>query len=1303
MQQGMLFHTLAAPETGVYFEQLTCVIDGPVEPDLFLSAWRQLATRHAILRTAFVWEGLDEPLQAVHKRVQLPASLHDWRELSEVESRERFQAYLQADRANGFALGKAPLFRLALIRETADRHRFVCAFHHLLLDGWSLSLALQEVFAHYAALQEGKEPTLSSPRPYRGYLEWLASQDPSAAEAYWRKELAGFGAPTTLGLERTSPEGPPVHAEGQATLSPSLTTALLDFAHAHKLTLNSVVQGLWAVLLSRYSDSDDVLFGATVSGRPPELPGADGMIGLFINTLPIRILAPRDAPLVPWLQALQRKAAELRQYEHSSLVQIQGYSELPRGVALFDHILVFENYPVDASLREPGTLAVSELRVLEHTNYAITVVAKPGRQFSIAVSYDRQRVETAAVERLLGHFTALLESALANPGSKLGELEMLCAAEKELLLRELNATESSYSRDRTVVDLFEAQVARTPDAPAVAFENSCLRYAELGARSQELGRRLRALGVGPESLVAILLDRSIPMVVAELAVLRAGGAYVPLDPSHPPKRLAGLLSDCGAQVLVTRQGLFSSLESEAIACPQVICLDRDEALMAGEAVDAPPLRPAPDHLAYVIYTSGSTGAPKGVEVEHRALMRLIAWHRAAYGIGGNTRTSQLAGPAFDAAAWELWPALASGACVDIAPDDVRPSAELLAAWLARRKINLAFAPTALAQDLLDASFAPSLALRTLLTGGDKLRRGAPPGLPFGVVNHYGPTECTVVATCAQVPAASEGLTPTIGRPIDNTQAFVLSRNLEPVPSGVPGELWLGGDGLARGYLGRPRLTAERFLPNPFGSTPGSRLYRTGDRVRLLEGGELEFLGRLDHQVKVRGFRVELEEVESALARHADVRSSAVIAREGPDGEQQLVAYVASERNLSASELRAFLRERLPEPMVPSAFVFLASLPLTPNGKVDRRALPAPDSSPVQGDGPRVAPRNRTELILWSLWQQVLGTSAFGVTDRFADVGGHSLGIIRLVAHIEDALGVRLSMRTVMENPTIELLAAALHRSPPNSPPSVAVPLQTSGSAAPLFLVHPAGGTVACYFDLARCLGAKRPVFGLQAIGIDDEREPIASLESMAQAYVRAVREAQPKGPYLLAGWSAGGQIAFEMANQLAAAGERVGFLGLIDADAALYERLGERRAEQDEKLVLSRYGSEKLGVSLPEALGGLPVEEQLEKALALAREAGRLPPGAFSSEQALRALRVYRAVRAAVTRAPPRRYSGDVTFIRAASPMPGQVSGDPAGGWRRFVEGTLRVLETPGDHESLMREPHCRALAERLGACLADL
>jgi amino acid adenylation domain-containing protein/non-ribosomal peptide synthase protein (TIGR01720 family) len=1016
MQQGMLFHTLLEPESGVYFEQFTCSIHAPFDPALFELAWQRMLDRHSVLRSGFLWEGLEQPLQAVFKHVQVPLSHLDWRDLDEAEVRDRFETFLQEDRRRGFDLSEAPLLRLTLIRVQGDAFRFVSAFHHLLLDGWSLSLALQELFATYSALRGAKEPSLRPAVPYRHYLEWLSSQDPAAAERFWREELEGFEAPTPLGIERSAPSGTPGHAEREVALSPAHTAALQDFARAHKLTLNTVVQGLWALLLSRYSGGDDVLFGATVAGRPSELPGAEGMIGLFINTLPMRVRVPASARLVPWLRGLQAKSAEMRQYEHSPLVQVQSFSELPRGVALFNHILVFENYPVDASLRDAGPLAVSEVRVHEHTNYPITVVAKPGPRLAIEISYDRQLVDPGAVDSVLRHFTNLLEAAVADPAAELGDLPMLAPAERQRLLEEWNATEVPYPRDRTFVDLFEEQVARAPDALAAVFEGAQLTYSELNSRANQLARHLRALGVGPEVLVGLCADRSLEMVVGVLAILKAGAAYVPLDPSYPRDRLALMLQDARVSVLVGQESLLASLPHDSAL---IVELDDPRAFLAYPSQNLAPLA-RPENLAYVIFTSGSTGRPKGVGVAHRGLCNLVTAQALAFDLGPRDRVLQVASLSFDASIWEIAMALGRGAALHLVPRHTLLSTAELAEAIQSRGITAATFPPSLLSTLPPEKLT---GMQTLVVAGEacsqELAARWAPGRRF--YNAYGPSETTVCATIHPC-AVNETTAPPIGHPIANTRVFVLDHRLQPMPVGVAGELYVGGEGVGRGYLRRAALTADRFIPDPFASEPGRRLYRTGDRVRTRADGRIEFLGRLDQQVKVRGFRVELGEVESTLAQHPAIREAVVLADGEATGDRRLIAYYVPAEELPTSELREFLRRTLPEHMIPGAFVKLTSFPLSPNGKVNRSALPVPDGARPDLPVDYTPPRTPTEELVAGIWAQVLRVKQVGVRDDFFELGGHSLLATQVASRVREAFKVRLPLRDLFEVRTVEELA-----------------------------------------------------------------------------------------------------------------------------------------------------------------------------------------------------------------------------------------------------------------------------------------
>ena len=555
MQQGMLFHSLYAPESGVYVEQLSCTLRGDLDIPAFQRAWQRVVDRHAVLRTSFVWRQLDKTLQVVHRRVTVPLEQQDWRGLSPAQQRARLDAFLQQERRRGFDLSRPPLVRLALMRTAEDAHTFVWSHHHILLDGWSLPLILGEVFALYEAFRQGRDLYLKPPRPYRDYIAWLQRQDLAKAEAFWRETLAGLTAPTPLVVDRATEAGEE-RDEAYGVLEshlPAATTATLQaLARQHRLTLSTLVQGAWALLLHRYSGEDDVVFGATVSGRPPDLPGVETMVGLFINTLPVRAQIRPETPLVEWLRRLQAQLAAMRQYEYSPLVQVQEWSDVPRGLPLFESILVFENYPVDASLRkQTGSLTVEEVRSIEQTNYPITVVSGAGERLPLKIAYDRRRFDADAIRRMLGHLETLLEGIAAAPDRPIATLPLLTADERQQVLVTWNATATDYPQDATVHQLFEAQAARTPDAVALVAGDRVLTYRELNRRANQLAHHLQKLGVGPETLVGVHLERSPEMVIALLAVLKAGGAYLPLDPTYPPERLGFMLEDAGVTLLLT--------------------------------------------------------------------------------------------------------------------------------------------------------------------------------------------------------------------------------------------------------------------------------------------------------------------------------------------------------------------------------------------------------------------------------------------------------------------------------------------------------------------------------------------------------------------------------------------------------------------------------------------------------------------------------------------------------------------------------------------------------------------------------
>jgi amino acid adenylation domain-containing protein len=1041
MQSGLLFHSLYDPDAGYYVEQFSCLFDGELDAAAFERAWRQLLGRHAILRTAFVWKGLDKPLQVVRQQVGLPLEVSDWRALGEREREERLEAFLEADRARGFELSEAPLMRLCLVRLADDSYQFVWTSHHLLLDGWSMGLLLRELFIRYDALVRGAEPIVEPVKPYRDYIAWLQRQDSSKAEAYWRRMLAGFAAPTPLGIGRVSLSSSRQEAQydrRQVALPADLTSGLQTFARRHRLTLGTLMQGAWALLLSRYSAEEDVVFGVTVSGRPADLAEVETMVGLFINTLPMRVKAAPESPLLDWLRGLQEQQAELRQYEFSPLVEVQGWSEVERGQPLFESIFGFENYPIDQTLRElSGGVRVEDVRLAEKTNFPINLAIIPGHSLTLDIMYDCRRFAAESVARLTGHFQTLLQAMLERPAQKLSELPMLTEGERGEMVGHWNETRADYPAHLCLHELFEAQARRTPHAPALAFDDERLSYAELNRRANRLAHRLRSLGVGTEARVGILLERSAEMVVGLLAVLKAGGAYVPLDPTYPRERLASMLDDARPAVLLTQQQLRATLPDHAT---QVVCVDADREEIEREPEHDPVNLSTPDSLAYVIYTSGSTGRPKGVLIPHRAVVNHNFAIVPAYELRPADRVLQFASLSFDVAVEEIFPTWLAGACVVIRPTAALDSHQAFFDLLKRERITVVNLSTPYWNELMaelartGSSIAPSLRLAAV--GGEK---GLPEGFAFAqqqagagvrLLNVYGPTETTVTNTLYDATAC--GVSPEadsvpIGRPIANTQIYLLDRHLQPVPVGVGGEVYIGGDSVARGYLNRPEQTAEKFLPSPFGVEAGARLYKTGDLARFHADGNIEFLGRADLQVKVRGFRIELGEIESLLSQHAGVRETVVLVREDVPGDKRVVAYVVAEDEaaLSPGGLRAFVAERLPDYMVPSAFVVLEEMPLTPNGKLDRRALPPPEQFRLGTTGSYAAPRTPVEELVCGIWCEVLGVERVGADEDFFELGGHSLLATQVISRVREALGAEVALRTLFESPTVTEFAASV--------------------------------------------------------------------------------------------------------------------------------------------------------------------------------------------------------------------------------------------------------------------------------------
>jgi amino acid adenylation domain-containing protein len=1064
MQEGMLFHTLYNLESTLYFEQFQLTLHGNLDIGIFERAWQLLVERHSALRTLFVWKNRKQAVQVVRKRVKLPWYNFDWRMLSQQEQVIRLNSFLDADKKQGFELDKAPVMRVALIRLADETYEFVWSFHHLLLDGWSWPIIFTELFTIYESIHNGEQLYLAPSRPYRDYINWLQQQDLTGAKAFWKKNLEGFTTPTPLIVERAighSHQQQKIKVRSQ-NLSAETTSRLKSFAQQHHLTLATLVQAAWALLLSRYSGESDVVFGTTVSGRPPALSGVESMVGVFINTLPARVKLPEKTDLLTWLRLLQQEYIEREQYSYTPLVDIQGVSEVPRTQLLFESLVVFENYPVNATLqRLPGNLSIKEIQDRGQTNYPLTVVAIPGEEMIVKISYDRDRFHTDIIDRMAGHFFSLLEGITVNPHCTPRELPLLTPAEQDLLLVQWNATSAAHPIDRCIHQLFEEQVEKTPQALAVVYDKQQLTYQELNQQANKIAHYLLRLGVKPDIPVGICVERSLDAMIAILGTLKAGGVCVPLDPHYPPERLAFMLKDSQAPVVLTQPRWRSLLEGNSTR--HLIMLD-DKDEISKESTGNPQVEVTTDNLAYLIYTSGSTGTPKGTIIPHRSLANLVEHHQTkmATGVG----VLQFASLSFDVSYHEISVAWCLGGTLYLIPESDRKDLDKLIHLLSLNPIGKVFLPVTLWQQLAEIYgeqehlFAN---IQEAIACGEQLQITQPmiklfkrlPNCTF--YNFYGPTEADLVTayTFSQNPDEWP-IYPPIGKPAVNVQVYLLDCNLQPVPIGVPGEIYVSGDGLARGYLHRPDLTNQKFLPNPFSHDSNSRLYKTGDLARYLPDGNLEFLGRIDDLVKVRGFRVELGEVEAVLSRHPQINQAVAKVYGESAREKYLVAHFVPipEESVTVEQLRTFLSEQLPDYMIPSAFVEMESFPLTPNGKVNRRALLEPTNSRPELSQTFVEPRTPTEEILAGIWRDVLVLERVGIYDNFFDLGGHSLLATQAIALTRKAFGIELPLLSLFESPAIAPLAQKIATaSAPNRQELALKRLPSQGDAIPISLTQ----------------------------------------------------------------------------------------------------------------------------------------------------------------------------------------------------------------------------------------------------------
>ncbi|MGQ0841972.1 non-ribosomal peptide synthetase [Actinokineospora sp.] len=1035
IQEGLLFHNLLSPGSGIYLEQVTMEMRGHLDVEAYRRAWQTIVDRHFVLRTSFHWEGVDKALQVVRRDVEFPIGVLDWRDTDAEEQRRRYAEFAHEDRMRGFDYAAAPLMRGHLIRFADERWEFFWSFSHLLMDGWSFGLAFAELAELYRAYATGGDVELQPARPYRDYLSWWNRQDRSAAEKFWQSTLDGYAAPDALevGSAPAGELGPdePTHA---VLPTPRLLDQLPDlaaFAREHGLTLNTVMQGAWTIIIGRYLGCRDVLTGSTGTQRPATLPGAELIMGPMLATMPVRARMPDDAELIPWLRELQTDMAQAREHADISLTELRRMADLPGNQPIFEFDLAFENVPVP-------DLVLPDLEIVRSTydgrpHFPITMIVMPGEGMpEPRLVYDQTRFSERAMRGLAEQFEATLHNMMTYPGLCLGEVDIMPPEEWQKVLLDWNRVVPQPAAP-ALHELFAERAAARPDAVAVVCDGESITYGDLAVRANRLANLLRHNGVHRGGRVGLCLQRSLDMIVGILGTLTAGAAYVPLDLGHPADRMRFILADAEVSLLVTHS-------AAADRAPEfdgpMIDLDVDADTIAEQPDSAPRTASAPDDVAYVIYTSGSTGRPKGVLVSHANVVRLVSGAGTLFDFRADDVWSMFHSYAFDVSVFEMWGAFGTGARLVVVPHDTLRNPDALLDLVRANGITVfSQTPSAFRQWMISALGAgrPDLDLRYVVFAGEYLDIGtlAPWFDAFGddgahLINMYGITEVTVHTTFHRVRAADadSGVRSNVGTPLPDMRIHLLDERMMPVPPGVRGEIYVSGPGVTLGYQNLPELTARRYLHDPYAGEGEHRMYRSGDLARWTHDGELEFLGRADRQLKIRGFRVEPGEIEAVLRARPDV-ADAIVHGRTIAGDLRLVAYVVAEQGSTVDgDLRTAVRETLPEYMVPAHVIVLDEFPLTPNGKIDHQALP--DFDGARSDvTPYVAPRTPTEQAVVDAWQEILGVAKVGVLDDFFALGGHSLLATRVTFKLRSILGVEVPVRIVFDRPTVVALAEAI--------------------------------------------------------------------------------------------------------------------------------------------------------------------------------------------------------------------------------------------------------------------------------------
>ncbi|MCG3148788.1 MAG: D-alanine--poly(phosphoribitol) ligase subunit 1 [Verrucomicrobiae bacterium] len=1298
-QEALWFLDKLVPNSLAYVIPLAVRLSGSLNLAALQRSFGEIVRRHEVLRTVFeAPEG--KPIARVLPAQEWSLPVVDLPGCPEAQWEAEIKRLVEEESRRPFDLTRDLMMRTKLFRLAPTEHVLTVMMHHIASDGWSVEVLLKELSALYEADCANRPAQLPElPLQYAGHVirqrQRLRGPVMQQQLEYWRTALAG--APPRLDLPIDKPRPPVQTMNGwrvQEVFSPALLAGLQELSRREKASLFMTLLAAFQVLLHRYTQQEDILVGTPVACR--NRPEVENLIGCFVNTAVIRGKLTGATTFREVLASAREATFGALANQEFPLELLVKELQPERDLAyapLFQVMFVANNY--EESLREMAGLkltpveAVAPAAPVDLTLYFEAI--KDG--LAIQLEFNTDLFEPASIGRMFGHYRTLLEGIVANPAQPIGELPLLPAAEKRQILVEWNDSYLKFRDEQTLADLFEEQAAKTPDAVAVVAGKRRLTYAELNAAANQLADYLRGLGVQPEVLVAICVKRSPQMIIAILAILKAGGAYVPVDPNYPRERMAFLLEDSQAKILLTQRELRDRLPALAAQVVELDGLDVTE-----QSRENLPATATATNLAYLIFTSGSTGRPKAVAVEHRNAVVMVAWARTVYAPADYAGLLFATSICFDLSVYELFFPLGSGGKVILAENALE-----LHSLPAVKEVTLINTVPSVMAELLRVGPLPAN-VRIVNLAGEFLPQAMVEQL-YGlgvskVFDLYGPSEDTTYSTWT---LRTPGGTPNIGRPISNTQAYVLDKRLQPVPVGVAGEIYLAGTGVCRGYLNRPELTAEKFLPNPF--RPGGRMYRTGDLARYRPDGLLEYLGRVDRQVKIRGFRIEPDEVQATLRKHPQVHEAVVTVREDVPGDKRLVAYVVSNKGQepTAAILREFVEQKLPAYMVPSAFVLLPALPLTPNGKLDHRALPAPQVMAADAAPAYVAPRDELEVQLAGVWAELFNRSPIGRDDNFFELGGHSLLAVRLMAHIEKLTGKNLPLVTLFQAPTIERLAAVLRQEGWTPPWQTLVAIKPGGSKPPFYCVHGVGGNILEYLDLAKYMDNDQPFYGIQAVGLDGKQRWLETVEEQAAHHIGEIRAFQPTGPYFLGGSSYGGLVAYEMAQQLHRAGQKVALLAFFDTGGPGYPEYLDTASCVQKWWDYQRYRFALHWGNFRAASGRQKWDYVREKTTRLVFRVGwyaRRFRDRFKKRVAEINLpkvlaQTKKVGEAAADQYVVKPYPGKAVLFRATQQPPG-IRPDPTLGWGPYVLGGIEFYDTPGHHGAIVRDPRAQKLAEQL-------